>query len=64
MVRIKEIIVLIEAKDKPNNLKFTSLHEEASLVSSSFIRISLEKLLLALTLQLNNSFINPYSIPE
>jgi hypothetical protein len=56
--------VLIEAKDKPNNLKLTSLHEEASLVSSSFSRISLEKLLLALTLQLNNSFINPYSIPE
>ncbi len=55
--------MLIEAKDRPNNLKLTSLHDGANLFCNSFKRISLDIFLLISVLQLDSSLINPYSIP-
>jgi len=55
--------MLIEAKDKPNNLKPTSLHDGANLLCNSFKRISLDIFLPTSVLQLDSSLINPYSIP-
>jgi hypothetical protein len=57
------MIILIEAKDKPNNLKSTSLHDGANLLCNSFKRISLDIFLPTSVLQLDSSLINPYSIP-
>ena len=55
--------MLIEANEKPNNLKFTSLHDEAKLLSNCFKIASLDKLLLLNVLQLIVSSIKPVSIP-
>ena len=62
-MRIKDIIILIEARDKPNNLKSTSLHDGANLFCNCFRRTSLDIFLPTSVLQLDNSLINPYSIP-
>lgn len=53
----------MEANEKPNNLKFTSLQDEAKLLSNSLNIASLDKLLLPKVLQLIVSSIKPVSIP-
>ena len=63
MVKIKDKIILIEANEKPNNLKFTSLQDEAKLLSNCFKIESLDKLLFNDVLQLVVSCIKSVSIP-
>ncbi len=63
MVKIKDKIILIEANEKPNNLKLTSLQDEAKLLSSYFKIASLDKLLFNDVLQLVVSCIKSVSIP-
>ncbi len=63
IAKIKDIIILIEAKDIPNNLNSTTLHDGANLLCNSFKSISLDIFLLISVLQLDSSSITPYSIP-
>ncbi|SVC63948.1 uncharacterized protein METZ01_LOCUS316802 [marine metagenome] len=63
-LNIKDIIVFIVASDKPKILKLTSLQLTVC-CCSSFIRSSLDKLLILLSkLQTKDSLKKPCSIPK